>query len=878
MKHTPFVYLFLIFCMLSTSLHSQNLKEKISDNFTLLSKYPQEKLYLHLDKPYYAAGERIYWKGYLINAISHIPYTGSNFIYIELVSSDDRIQNRYKIKRKNGSFYGSITLPPDIPAGEYYLRAYTQWMMNAGDAYFYYHKLRIGNSLDRSIQSSIHYEEGEGQCTVTVRFTDEQNKPLPDVRVENRIISARKTEKHYLRRTNANGEIGFNIPLIGDMGDSRTIEVTFADGPYQYDRTFHVPLLGNRKQEFALSFFPEGGDLLDGCNQRVAFKAQQPDGNCCDLQGYLLNDSGDTISTVQTEHDGMGVFSFTPSAGEKYQVTASRNGSFYRRFSLPEVKSGGIQLSVYHRKGTVRYNLLKARHTQWQDTLYLVGHTRGIPNVFIPLTAKKTFGQFNDSELQEGITELLLVDNSGTVLSRRLIFEAPEELVNFEMPSLPPLAQRRKLVELPLCITDKKGNPVETSLSVSLTDRNVITPDSLTDHIRASFLLMSDLKGYINNPGYYFSERALRTGYHMELLLLTHGWSRFSHTDISQLPTVRIDYLMETKQVIGGKVTKLFGGVAKDCPVVLFAPKLKLTSVTNTDEKGCFAFEDIDYSDMVTFVAQAKSKAGRATVTLKIDSITYTQPAHPFPVTSENEKKFDGYDQIVRDIHQNEEGMQVVRLREVTVTASERQRAYRSYAEFSDSQYSGKLLEQLKQSVGSGSAFDLLGRLPRTQIVGYDLNIFGCKSSPVFLIDEMQCVSEEGAMILTNIDASAVENIELLRPESATLHFGSEAIGGAVVVVLKPGTRLGGSSPGLSLFTKQGYYESAEFYHPVYETSEPKENDKPDIRTTVYWNPNLQTDENGRAVIRFYTPDNLIDPHLIIEGVTANGYLLRVEE
>lgn len=94
--------------MLSTSLHSQNLKEKISDNFTLLSKYPQEKLYLHLDKPYYAAGERIYWKGYLINAISHIPYTGSNFIYIELVSSDDRIQNRYKIKRKNGSFMAAL--------------------------------------------------------------------------------------------------------------------------------------------------------------------------------------------------------------------------------------------------------------------------------------------------------------------------------------------------------------------------------------------------------------------------------------------------------------------------------------------------------------------------------------------------------------------------------------------------------------------------------------------------------------------------------------------------------------------------------------------------------------------------------------------------
>ena len=154
MRYCTATFLFLLFCVTNNHLHSQNLKEGITNYFHSISQYPQEKLYLHLDKPYYAAGERIYWKGYLIDAISHIPQTQSNFIYIELVDRSNEIVNKSKIKREKDNFHGSILLPADIPAGEYYLRAYTQWMMNAGEDYFYYHRLRIGNALDRSIQTS----------------------------------------------------------------------------------------------------------------------------------------------------------------------------------------------------------------------------------------------------------------------------------------------------------------------------------------------------------------------------------------------------------------------------------------------------------------------------------------------------------------------------------------------------------------------------------------------------------------------------------------------------------------------------------------------------------------------------------------------------
>ena len=151
MKRNLFI-LIIVLTAICGDTAAQDLKEKVSNYFQLHTAYPQEKLYLHLDKPYYAAGERIYWKGYLVDAVSHIPYTKSNFVYVELINRDDKVISKHKVRREQGGFHGSILLPADIPAGEYYMRAFTQWMLNAGEEYFYYRRLRIGKALDRSIQ------------------------------------------------------------------------------------------------------------------------------------------------------------------------------------------------------------------------------------------------------------------------------------------------------------------------------------------------------------------------------------------------------------------------------------------------------------------------------------------------------------------------------------------------------------------------------------------------------------------------------------------------------------------------------------------------------------------------------------------------------
>lgn len=142
--------------LLSTSmLSAQSMQDTVIANFSLLEKIPHEKVYLHLDKPFYGAGEKIWFKGYLINAITHQDDSQSNFIITELINRSDSIVERKKIRRDSLGFHNAFTLPPTLPAGDYYLRGYSNWMLNEGPEFFYSRNLKIGNSIDTpSFQTS----------------------------------------------------------------------------------------------------------------------------------------------------------------------------------------------------------------------------------------------------------------------------------------------------------------------------------------------------------------------------------------------------------------------------------------------------------------------------------------------------------------------------------------------------------------------------------------------------------------------------------------------------------------------------------------------------------------------------------------------------
>src|SRR6266487_5114205 len=67
-------------------------------------------------------------------------------------------------------------------------------------------------------------------------------------------------------------------------------------------------------------------------------------------------------------------------------------------------------------------------------------------------------------------------------------------------------------------------------------------------------------------------------------------------------------------------------------------------------------------------------------------------------------------------------------------------------------------------------------------------------------------------------------------------------------------------------FTFPGYSVIKEFYAPDYSMRDAK-TDAPDVRTTLYWNPEISLDKNKqKETFRFYNSDECHKMKVIIEG------------
>ena len=100
-------------------------------------RLPIEKLYLQLDKPFYALGDTLRFKAYLMNAQDNTPAVTSGNLHVELISPDAKIISSELIRLDKGLGNGDFSLPDTIPAGKYRLRAYTNWMRNFGDNFVF---------------------------------------------------------------------------------------------------------------------------------------------------------------------------------------------------------------------------------------------------------------------------------------------------------------------------------------------------------------------------------------------------------------------------------------------------------------------------------------------------------------------------------------------------------------------------------------------------------------------------------------------------------------------------------------------------------------------------------------------------------------------
>jgi hypothetical protein len=845
--------------------------EVITNRFIVQSiNTPQEKVYLQTDKPYYSAGEDLWFKAYLVNAVTLIPNAGSQFIYVELIDKSDSVFYRVKIRKDSLGFSGRLKLKPELPSGYYALRAYTNLMQNTDNDFFFKKNILIGNDIDDRVTSKITYgTPTDGLIPVTITFTDASLNPVSGKRVEILQNWTGILKKRMYMDTNKEGKINWKLSADSKGNAEKSIEVNMED--VKYNKNFYIPEFSG---DFDVQFFPESGVLLNNDLQLMAFKAIGKDGLSVDVTGRIFTDQNEEISMFTTSHKGMGKFSIQTQPNRSYYALVKDAEGLEKRFELPKTEAEAVAIHLRYIRDKILYEVVNQTSIPNQS-LWLLVHSRGKVFVIQPLNSPE--GQIAESMLPPGIVSFSVIDSLGHTFCERLSFVRNNASPVVSMESNKSSYGKRELVDLSLNIHSAFEEPVNGNFSISITDSHTVKLDSLADNIQSNLLLSSDIKGYIEDPAAYFVDNETATREKTDVLLMTQGWRRFNTADIVKAVYRKPVYNMEVEQTLSGKVLNAFNKPSKKCDVIMFSPYRNMVVTAVTDSLGRYLIDGIEYPDSTRFILKAKKSKGISDVVIVPNTDEFPKPDVfiPTPLISKVPAPDDYFKQS-KEKYYYEGGIRVVNLSEVTVSANKKPDSKMYY--YTGKANAGLTLKDLERYPGM-DVLNLLQTIPGVAVQGDQISVrgpgtnpFSPNVNPLFLIDGM--VAKDIRDILW-LSTNNIQKIEVFKGASASI-FGSDGMYGAIAIYLKP-IDFKTINPIYSEahVIPLGYQKPAQFYVPKYKVESVLNSAKPDLRTTIYWNPKLVADINGNVHVKFYTADNANDYSVVFEGLTNNGEICR---
>ena len=526
--------------------------------------------------------------------------------------------------------------------------------------------------------------------------------------------------------------------------------------------------------------------------------------------------------------------------------------------------------------------------------------------------------RIDKTDLPAGVSRLILFDAQGDILGDRLLFiHQTDELTIAEKAdkaSYNPLEP----VNLQFVITDPDTIPVETTFSVSVRDKqNDVKPGQ---DIQSNLLLMSEIQGYVHNPDYYFESNDSIHRRALDQLLMVQGWHRFNWNWVSGKKTFVLKHQPEKGIEINGQVVSFVRSIPKPNMNVsaLISQKNDSTNLHNsfiesfvTDSLGRFSISaDVQGRwDMVFSVRKKRKKTDYRTVLDKLFSpqpkqYRYTNLFEELPAVSEEEKPTaidtlllaskDSTPIAIPKIKTKSTTRERIEdkmhyLKEVEVKAKKRSKEKDIYENRAKSlAYYDVYSEQDKVLDEGGVTEDFLGdflvkknrnfhwvyagsvrvlmykaKLPLL-VVGYKMTT-AMESDRIPNDLKAECIK---SMYISENERSILEYLILppnKSPEDALERYGCVAFieafpdGG---IPVQPGR-------GVRKTWLDGYSQVQEFYSPNYSILPPEA----DYRRTLYWNPSVKTDKNGKASIQFYNNSSCKSFSISAETITPQGVI-----
>ena len=847
-------WLYILFLvLLALPLHAQS--EETARILSYIQKamnfnkvVPQEKVYLHFDNMGYFENETLWFKAYVTRTDNGHPSDLSKVLYVELLNPSGDIVRTCKYPIDSlGVSHGDIRLDSLLTSGYYEVRAYTRYMTNWGT-----------NAVFSRVFPVFKKPAKEGDYSdLTIR-----------------------TMLYYARDPN------------NRTSEDSLYQKAIDDGIYTRD------LL----KTISVKFYPEGGDLIAGKKCRVAMLAVDDNGHPYEGEGFVMNERGDVLASVKTDTLGRGLFELVPDTGKlTFQIRnlkklnrknlPTRNGVQF--IPLPVAKEEGCALHV----DAVSEQMLAT--LQCTDGIcgsmlgYVLMHNGNIHRCDTLTASPLIEIELDRQAMPEGVNQMTVFDSRGAIMAERLFFicPKPDKSDSIQVTAITKRLKPCGKVELEL---QTKPN---ANLSFSAIDAKTMT-NGKQGNMKTWMLLSSEVRGYIRDVDYYFEGDDKEHRRNADLLMLTQGWRRYDWRLMSEKYTFRKAQPVEDQFYLNGqlKVYRKHNPVSNVRMYVSLYNEKGQSLIGNavTDSMGNYAFKmpflDGEWKMCIyttrDIKKKDKAKEKRKTYYVGIDRQFSPNPRYLTPSETTILHPLAPNAFVKNPLEEQEEEDEFIPITEKDhVLQNVTVKAKRRYFTNDNWRWKNEAYGKQYATIYYNADRELDNILDRGEPVPRTIDFIRDKLNAEldkYGLEEHKISGRGIAMVVDNNDGGGysewlnyVKSIYIVFNERMSPTLGrwdiiDSRIHNIIVYLYTHRIFSTESNKGLRRTYFQGFNQASTFKTEDYSVIPPMA----DFRRTIWWQPDITTDDEGKAKVEFFNNSTCEEMYISVEGMTPDGKVL----
>jgi hypothetical protein len=616
-----------------------------------------------------------------------------------------------------------------------------------------------------------------------------------------------------------------------------------------------------------ISFYPEGGNLVNGIQSRVAYKLLDQFGRGLFAGGVVLDQHNDTIAKFHSSTSGIGSFYFTPAGGSVYRAFINTPGTGLVKI-LPAVNDHGYTMRLERSgNGKIRVTVQGSDKTS-SPKIFLFAHTRNVVKAAVSSAMQQGSAEFvvDVDKLGDGVSHFTVFNELRQPVCERLFFKPATKGLSISAAADRPLYGIRKKIGLSITTRNEMGVNVGANLSMAV--YRVDSASSGREEDIANYLLLrADLPGVSAFSGYPV-QPADSSGGEMDNLLITEGWRRFNWDTVLSATKPVFRFLPEINgHIINGKVTALQPGLPLEgINGYLSAPGTRTQfQVSSADRDGNLRFEMRQFYAEGGIVAQIDpglTKRYRLDITQPFSN-AYSATALPLPLAERSDSgllKSYIATQVQNAYLSEKLNVSLPMAWDTTAFYLRPDAVYLldNYVRFTT------IEEVLREYVLEVNV--------RRRNGHYHLPVFDENTRTIF--DNAPLLLLDGIPVFDTDKLMAYDPLKIRKLEVVSRKYllGNSSFEGIVNFTTYKGDAEGYEIDTAALVLDyEGLQLKREFYSPRYGTAELEAGRLPDFRELLYWSPELATGSDGKLAESFYSSDMAGNYVILVQGITADG-------